>query len=113
MRIVRGDQVVIQAGKDRGKRGTVIRVLPRESRAVVEGANIVKKHLKPTPKNPSGGIVEIAAPIHLSNLMPVCSECNKPTRIGTQRTESGTIRVCKQCGQALKANSGNKPAKKK
>lgn len=103
LHIIRGDQVVIQTGKDRGKRGTVIRVLPAENRAVVEGLNLVKKHLKPTPKHPHGGIVELAAPIHASNLLPICTECDKPTRVGMQRTATGAIRMCKRCGQALNA----------
>lgn len=107
MRIVRGDQVFVQTGKDRGKRGTVVRVLPDENRAVVEGLNLVKKHLKPTPKHPHGGIIELAASLHASNLLPVCAECGKPTRVGVKRTETGSIRVCKRCGQALNAKQAS------
>ncbi|MBI4032190.1 50S ribosomal protein L24 [Candidatus Berkelbacteria bacterium] len=113
MHIVRGDQVMVQTGKDRGKRGTVVRVLPKEHRAVVEGLNLVKKHLKPTPKHPHGGIVELAAPIHASNLLPICAECGKPTRVGIKRTDAGAIRMCRRCGQALNATQRTEKSSKK
>lgn len=96
-----GDNVLVTTGKDRGKQGTVLRVDLRRSRVVVEGVNMMKKHLKPTPKNPHGGIVELSASLHASNVALLCSACGKPTRIRQQPTEQGTVRVCKVCGEAV------------
>jgi large subunit ribosomal protein L24 len=89
MTIKKGDQVQIIAGKDRGKRGTVERVLPKEQKVVVAGLNIVKRHLKPSKSQPRGGIIEKPAPIHRSNVMPVCPETSKPTRVRHITTDAG------------------------
>ncbi len=101
-RVKKNDTVMVIAGKERGKIGKVLRVLPVENRAVVERLNLVKRHLKPRgPQNP-GGIVEKEAPIHLSNLMPMCERCNAPVRIGSRRLEDGSkARVCRRCGELL------------
>ncbi len=100
-KIKRDDFVLVISGKDRGKRGKVIRVIPKESRVVVEGVNIVKKHQKPTPTRP-GGIVEMPAPIHISNVMLVCPRCNRPTRVGFTFLEDGRkVRVCKKCKENI------------
>lgn len=101
MRVKTGDTVEVIAGKDRGKRGKILRALPKEQRVVVERVNLVKRHLKSTPTNP-GGIVTKEAPIHVSNVMIVCRSCKKPTRIGMRfNAEGGKYRVCKRCGQPL------------
>jgi large subunit ribosomal protein L24 len=101
-RIKKNDTVMVIAGKERGKVGKVLRVLPRENKAVVERLNIVKRHLKPRgPQNP-GGIVEKEAPIHLSNIMPMCEKCNAPVRVGARRFEDGgKARLCRRCGELL------------
>ncbi|MDN5293879.1 MAG: large subunit ribosomal protein [Eubacteriales bacterium] len=100
--VKKGDLVQVITGKYAGKRGKVLRVIPSESRVVVEGVNIVKRHTKPNPKLPQGGIIEKEAPIHSSNVMIVCSKCNNPTRIGKKFLENGEkVRVCKKCGQVL------------
>lgn len=100
--VKKGDLVQVITGKYAGKRGKVLRVIPSESRVVVEGVNIVKRHTKPNPKLPQGGIIEKEAPIHSSNVMIVCSSCNNPTRIGKKFLENGEkVRVCKKCGQVL------------
>ncbi|MGC8753883.1 MAG: 50S ribosomal protein L24 [Thermosulfidibacteraceae bacterium] len=100
-KIKRDDFVLVIAGKDRGRRGKVIRVIPKESRVVVEGVNIVKKHQRPAPTKP-GGIVEMPAPIHVSNVMLVCPRCNRPTRVGFGFLEDGKkVRVCKKCGENI------------
>jgi len=100
-KIKRDDFVLVISGKDRGKRGKVIRVIPKESRVVVEGVNIVKKHQKPTPTRP-GGIIEMPAPIHISNVMLVCPRCNRPTRVGFTFLEDGRkVRVCKKCKENI------------
>jgi len=101
-RVKKNDTVMVIAGKERGKTGKVLRVLPQENRAVVERLNMVKRHTKPRgPQNP-GGILEKEAPIHLSNLMPMCDRCNAPVRIGTRSLQDGTkSRVCRRCNELL------------
>ena len=83
LRIKRGDKVSVLAGKDKGKSGKVIHVYPQKERALVEGINMVKKHVRKSQKNPQGGIIQQEIPIHLSNLSLVCPVSGKPTRIKT------------------------------
>jgi large subunit ribosomal protein L24 len=98
----KNDTVMVIAGKERGKIGKVLRVLPAENRAVVERLNLVKRHLKPRGPQSPGGIMEKEAPIHLSNLMPMCERCNAPVRIGSRKLDDGTkARVCRRCGELL------------
>ncbi|MBX6350142.1 MAG: 50S ribosomal protein L24 [Clostridia bacterium] len=99
----KGDTVVVISGKDRGKRGRVLRVEPRTGRVVVEGVNVVRRHTRPNPpKVLQGGIVEKEAPIDRSNVMVVCRNCHEPTRVGTAVLEDGTrVRRCRRCGEAL------------
>jgi large subunit ribosomal protein L24 len=100
--VKKGDLVMVIAGKDKGKSGKVLRVIPKEERVVVERINLVKKHLRPNPATGQGGIVEMEAPIHISNVMPICPTCNRPTRVGRKVLESGVkVRVCKRCGESL------------
>jgi len=100
--VKKGDLVMVIAGKDKGKSGKVLRVIPKEERVVVERINLVKKHLRPNPTTGQGGIVEMEAPIHISNVMPICPSCNRPTRVGRKILESGIkVRVCKRCGESL------------
>lgn len=101
-RVKKNDTVMVIAGKERGKIGKVLRVLPAENRAVVERLNIVKRHMKPRgPQNP-GGIVEKEAPVHLSNLMPMCERCNAPVRVGTRILQDGSkARECRRCNELL------------
>ncbi|MBM7853837.1 large subunit ribosomal protein L24 [Desulfohalotomaculum tongense] len=97
----KGDTVVVITGKDAGKKGKVLEVHPKTSRVVVEGVNIVKRHTRPNPKMPQGGIVEKPAPIHSSNVMPFCSKCNKPVRVSKKIENGKKERVCKVCGEVL------------
>lgn len=99
----KNDQVLVIAGKDRGARGKVLRVLPQESRAIVERINMVKHHTRPNPqKGIQGGVIEREAPIHLSNLMLICPETGEPTRVGRKRLEDGKgARVAKSSGAVL------------
>jgi large subunit ribosomal protein L24 len=99
----RGDQVRVMVGKDAGKSGRILSVNPRKNTVVVEHANIIKRHTRPNPsKNIKGGIVEKEGPIHASNVMMVCSSCNKPSRIGINVQPDGTrVRVCRRCGTAV------------
>lgn len=103
MRIKKGDRVEIIAGKDKGKRGEVLKVFPDEDRVIVEGMNIVHKHMQPTQDMPQGGILENEAPIHVSNVMLVCPRCEERSRTGIKRTENSKdkIRVCKTCGEMI------------
>ncbi|MCR4425421.1 MAG: 50S ribosomal protein L24 [Firmicutes bacterium] len=100
--VKKGDTVLVLSGKDKDRRGKVLRVLPRESRVLVENLNVAKRHTKPTKTAPQGGIVEKPMPIPLGKVMVVCGKCNKPTRVGKKALESGEyIRVCKKCGAGL------------
>ena len=102
-KISKGDEVVVKVGKDSGKRGTVLRVMPEAGRLVVENVNIVKKHTKPNPQaGISGGIIEKEMPIDASNVMLVCPNTSKPTRIGKDVLSDGSrARVSKKSGEML------------
>ena len=101
MNVKKGDEVIVIAGKDKGKTGTGIQVIPSQDKVVVEGVAIVKRHTKPTQKMPQGGIIEKEAAIHVSNVMPFCSTCKKGVRVA-HTIENGTkTRVCRKCGKAL------------
>jgi len=99
----KGDTVKVSAGKDRGKIGKVLRTNPAAARAVVEGVAFLKRHTRPNPqKNIKGGIVEREAPVHISNLMVICGECDKPVRVAHKRLEDGrSLRSCRKCGGTL------------
>ena len=96
------DQVEVIAGKDKGRVGKILKILPAESKAIVERINMVKRHTKPTEMNQQGQIVEREAPIHVSNLQLICPECTKTGRIGKKVLEDGTkVRFCKSCGESI------------
>ena len=101
-RIKKNDTVMVIAGRERGKTGKVLRVISAKERALIERLNLVKRHQKPRgPQSPSG-IVEMEAPIHLSNLMIMCDKCNAPVRMGKRLLEDGrSVRVCRRCGDQL------------
>ena len=98
--VKKNDQVLVTTGKDRGARGRVLRVLAADGKAIVERVNMIKRHTRPNPnKGIQGGILEREAPIQVSNLMVICPECGKPSRLGRKRLEDGRgVRVCKSCG---------------
>jgi large subunit ribosomal protein L24 len=105
VKIKKGDQVRVIAGKEAGKRGTVMRVDAEEGRVVIERLNMMKKHTKPNPKkNPQGGVIEREAPMDLSNVMLVCPACGQPTRVGYRLLEGGgKVRKCRRaaCGRDI------------
>ncbi|MBF7083498.1 50S ribosomal protein L24 [Desulfallas sp. Bu1-1] len=102
MHVRKGDTVLVIRGKSAGKKGKVLEVQPDKSRVIVEGVNKVKRHTRPTQKNPQGGIMEREAPIHSSNVMLYCTKCNKPTRVAKKFLEDGKkVRQCKHCGEVL------------
>ena len=97
--IRKNDNVIVTAGRDRGKRGRVLRVLPAKRRLIVEGVNFVKRHTRPNPqRNVKGGIVEREAALAIANVQLVCPECGAATRIGHQTLEDGRrVRICRKC----------------
>ena len=101
--IKKGDEVIILAGKNKGEKGKVLRVLRDEDKAIVEGWNMVSKSTKPTAKNPQGGIIKIEAPIHISNLSLIDPKSGKPTRVAIKIKDDGTkVRVAKKSGEEIK-----------
>ncbi len=100
-KIRKGDDVIVLCGKDKGKRGSVIRLVG-EDKVLVENVNMVKRHAKPSAQNRQGGIIEGEAPIHWSNLMLMCSKCMTPTRIKMQRLDDGKkVRACSKCEEII------------
>ncbi|NPV30131.1 MAG: 50S ribosomal protein L24 [Firmicutes bacterium] len=97
----KGDQVLVITGKNAGKRGKVLQVFPALQRVVVEGVNIVKRHSRPTRTLPQGGIIEKEAPIASSNVMLICTKCNRPTRIAKKLVDQKYYRACKKCGEII------------
>ena len=99
----KNDTVIVVGGKDRGKRGRVLRVIPDRNRVIVEGINFIKRHTRPNPQqNVKGGVVEREASLHASNLQIVCPECGAPTRIGHEFLGDGRkVRVCRKCDGAV------------
>ncbi len=104
--VKKGDQVLVLAGKDRGKRGTVERVerTKRGLGVVVPGVNMAKKHQRPRSQTQQAGILEIPVPLHISNVMVICPSCDKPTRVAhahVEGDEKRRVRVCKNCGEQM------------
>ena len=101
-RIRKDDTVMVMRGRERGKSGKVLRVATDKDRVYVEQVNMIKRHRKPRSATDAGGIIEREASIHVSNVMPICGQCGKPTRIGRRRLEQGgAVRVCRRCGQQM------------
>jgi len=103
MPVRKNDMVVVQAGKDRGKRGRILRVVAAKNRVVVEGVNMIKRHTRPNPqKNVKGGIVEREAPIHASNVMLLDPDTNEPTRVGIKTLSDGRrVRIGRKSGAVV------------
>jgi large subunit ribosomal protein L24 len=99
----KNDMVIVRAGKDRGKRGRVLRVIADKNRVVIEGVNLIKRHTRPNPqKNIKGGIVEREAPIHASNVMLLDPDSNEPTRIGSKTLADGRrVRISRKSGATV------------
>lgn len=101
MKIRKGDNVIVLAGKDRNKTGKVEIAKPKKNQLIVTGINVKKKHLKPNQQNKQGGIKEFSAPIHESKIQLVCPKCNKATRIGYEIVGEKKERKCKRCKQII------------
>lgn len=108
MKIKSNDNVRILAGKDKGKKGKVAKVIQKENKVVVEGANVIKKHIKAKRGGTKGQIVTFAAPIDASNVMLICPKCGKETRVGYLVMENGEKRrICKKCDQEIETKLVN------
>ncbi len=104
LNIQRNDTVQIISGSDRGKKGRVLRVIPDQDRILVEHVRVVKKHLRENPQRRiQGGIAEQEAPVHVSNVMLVCTSCNQPTRVAHKFEGDLKVRVCRKCGGTIEA----------
>lgn len=101
-KIKKGDTVEVIAGKDKGKRGKVLKVQPKTNRVIVEGVNILHRHMRASQEMPQGGIVKMEGPIHISNAQLVCPRCDQKARVGISLLDDGNkVRVCKKCGEAV------------
>jgi large subunit ribosomal protein L24 len=100
LHIKKNDLVMVTQGKERGKSGRVLKVLPEKQKVIIEKINFIKRHTRPHGQQRRGGILEKEAPLHMSNVMPLCEKCNKPVRIRYREGEKKT-RVCYRCGESI------------
>ncbi|XBG82024.1 50S ribosomal protein L24 [Enterococcus cecorum] len=101
MFVKKGDKVKVITGKDKNKEGVVLAALPKKDKVIVEGVNIVKKHQKPSQVAPQGGIVEVEAPIHVSNVMVIDPSNGQPTKVAYKEVDGKKVRVSKKTGEVL------------
>lgn len=101
MKLKKGDQVLVTAGKDAGKKGKIERVFSKESRVLVAGVNLYKRHQKKRDEQHPGGIVEAPRPLPVGNVALICPKCNKQTRVGYLVTKGDKVRICKKCEQKI------------
>jgi large subunit ribosomal protein L24 len=101
-KVRKGDQVIVITGKDKGKTGTVVKVMPKENRVVVQGVNLMKRHTRPSQADPQGGIKEKEASIHISNVAQIDPKSDKPTRVGFKKDKDGKlVRVARKSGETI------------
>lgn len=101
MKIKKGDQILVIAGKDKGRKGKVLEAMPKQGKVVVEGLNIRKKHVRPKKEGEKGQVVEIPAPLSVSNIKMICTKCAKPTRLGYKIEGKKKYRFCKKCTKEI------------
>jgi len=101
MKLKKGDNVKVMVGRDKGKTSVVEYSFPERGMVIVKGIHVMKKHLKPSQKNPKGGIIDINKKLDVSNLMLICPNCGKNTRIGYQISENAKIRICRKCNKSV------------
>ncbi|ADB66996.1 50S ribosomal protein L24 [Listeria monocytogenes] len=101
MHVKKGDKVKVITGKDKGKSGKVLAAFPKKDRVLIEGINMVKKHTKPSNVNPQGGILNVEAPIHVSNVMLLDPKTGEPTRVGYEVKGDKKVRVAKKSGEVI------------
>ena len=102
MKIKKGDTVQVLSGNDKGKKGEVLEIIPKDSKVVVKGVNVRKKHSKPRKQGEEGGIISIECAIDSSKVNVVCSKCGKSARIGYKTEKDKKVRICKKCGTIIK-----------
>ena len=101
-KIKKGDHVIVLAGKDKGKKGEVLKVFPKEERVLVSGVSMVKRHMRPSQADPDGGIKQFEAPIHISNVSAIDPKSSKPTRVGFKTLKDGKkVRIAKKSGEVI------------
>lgn len=106
VKIIRGDTVEVISGRDKGLRGEVLRVMPKQDQIVVQGVNVRSKHqrqVQAAGRTMSPGIIQFEAPVHISNVMLVCPKCGEPTRVGIERDGGEKHRICKKCESVIDA----------
>ena len=102
MKIKKDDNVLVVAGKDKGKKGKVRFAYPLKNQVIIEGINFIKKHSKARGAVKQAGIIDLEAPVHVSNVMLLCDKCNKPSRIGYKKLDDGRrVRFCRTCNEVL------------
>ena len=101
MKIKKNDQVLITSGKDKGKKGKVLEVFTSANKVTIENVNLIKKHRRPRRQGEKGQVVQIAKPVHVSNVKLICPKCGEAVRIGYKITETEKVRICKKCGQEI------------
>ena len=102
MKIRKNDTVLVIAGKEKGKKGKVRFAYPKDQRIIVEGVNFIKRHMKAKGRVTQAGVIEREAPLHISNVMLLCSRCSKPARVGSKVLEDGRkVRMCRVCGEVI------------
>lgn len=99
--IKKNDLVEINTGEEKERRGRVLEVIPEKNQAIIEGINLVKKHQRARSQAKPSGIVTVPAPIHISNLVLICSKCGKKTRLKREKIENRRVRICKACGEIV------------
>lgn len=100
MKLKKDDKVLVLSGKDRGKKGKILKVFVKKGKVIVEGINMVKKHARPT-QSFQGGIVDRPNPLKVDKLMLICPRCNKPARIGKKKQDDENLRACRKCGEVI------------
>lgn len=101
MKIKKGDTVLMIKGKDRGRKGKVIKAIPKENKVIVEGLNLIKKHIKPRREGEKGKVVQLPRPVFVSNTKLICPKCKKATRIGYKILKEKKYRFCKKCNEVF------------
>ncbi|XOB41052.1 MAG: 50S ribosomal protein L24 [Candidatus Nealsonbacteria bacterium] len=101
MKIKKGDTVLVISGKNKGKKGKILKAFPQKNKVLIEGVNLIKKHQKPKKSGEKGQIIEKPAPINVSNVKMICSKCNKATRVGYKLVGDKKYRICKKCNKQI------------
>jgi len=102
MKIRKGDKVKIMVGKDKGKEGVIDRVYPKQEKILIQGMNLIKRHVKKNQEMPQGGIIDVPKPIRVSSVMLICPKCGKNVRVGYKVDKNKIVRICRKCKETFK-----------